>query len=219
MATSAAMAAPKKLLAPMGKKQLFLPNHVITFIRPRPKQPSNHAMFAVPLKWNKFDLRDYLFNVYNVEVRGVRSFINQSAPEKKNQLGKTYRPQSEKMMVAELVKPFVWPAVPGKDAREAWDYEQHLKYKGEEDARRKEYADKMKGRIPLRTEVKIPMDVRDLRKQAQEFLADPGLWEETGVKGGKWKEVETEDSFNFEGGENGELVKGMKEQEKNEGGR
>lgn len=164
-------------------------------------------MFAVPLKWNKFDLRDYLFHVYNVEVRGIRSFINQSEPKRKHDMGKIYRPQAEKFMVAELAKPFVWPKVPGKEDRKDWDHDQFVKYSAEEEKMEKMQRDKMKGKIPLRTQVKMPEDVRGLKEQAQGFLLDPASWEATGVKGGKWKEVEVEDHFNFEAGKEGEATK------------
>ncbi|KAK0627113.1 putative ribosomal protein [Immersiella caudata] len=202
MATSAATKV-YQTLKPVGQKQLFLPNHVVTFVRPRPRQPANHALFKVPLKWNKFDLRDYLFHLYDVEVRGIRSYINQMAPQRKNNAGKWYRPQSEKMMVAELVKPFVWPKAPGVEDRQGFDYELHRKFKGYEEDRVKDMMNEYKGIIPLRSQSKIPADVKGLREQAREFLEQPERWQEEGVKGGKWREVEVDDHFNFEEGGSG----------------
>jgi large subunit ribosomal protein L23 len=189
------------LLKPHQLTTANSPSHVVTFIRPRPKQPANHALFQVPLKWTKFDLRDYLFHLYNVEVRGVRSFINQAAPERKNGVGKWYRPQSEKMMVAELVKPFVWPKVPGVEDREGFDYDLHMKYKGYEAQRQREIKNVEKGVIELRTQTKTPVDVKGLREQAKAALENPERWKAEGVKGGKWREVEVDDHFNFDQGE------------------
>jgi len=203
-------------MQPVGKKQIFLPAHVVTFLRPKPGQPANHALFAVPLKWNKFDLRDYLYHAYGVEVRGVRSFINQKMPERKNGVGKFYRPQPEKRMVAELVKPFVWPKVLPEDERERFDYTQFKNFKGAEDKRIAQHERHISGKIPLRTEQPIPEDMKGLRKQVAEIMADPESWQTKGVKGSKWREIETEteSQFDFEGGEHGELVKHLKEQEK-----
>ena len=186
--------------------QTFSPNHVITFIRPKSKQPNNHAMFSVPLKWNKFDLRDYLFHVYNVEVRGVRAFVNQQQPERRGGTGKWYRPQAEKMMVAELVKPFAWPDAPAKDARAEFDYDQHRKMKVYEKQKMGDHENLQKGKIALRTDTAIPVDRKGLRKQAEAMRAAPEEWESTGVKGGKWKEVETEDSFDFDDPEQMDVV-------------
>jgi len=177
------------------------PNHVITFVRPKANQPPNLATFAVPLKFNKFDLRDYLFHVYGVEVRGVRSFINQMKPERANNgFGKWFRPKSAKMMVAELKKPFVWPERPAEAEREAFDYEAHEKIEKLKRERRVEQDRMYKAEIPLRTQVAVPEDRRGLREQAREFLANPGLWEDApGVARARgrsvWTEVETESDF------------------------
>ncbi|KLU86198.1 hypothetical protein MAPG_05215 [Magnaporthiopsis poae ATCC 64411] len=104
----------------VGKQQIFLPNHVITFISPKPLQPPNLAAFIVPLKFNKLDLRDYLWHAYGVEVRSVRSFISGKPLSKHYESGdgqdpirhQTRRPKSEKKMLAELKVPFVFPSVP-----------------------------------------------------------------------------------------------------------
>lgn len=77
----------------------------------------------MPLSFNKFDFRDYLWNCYNVEVVGVRSFINQQRAKQRSfggsSSGKWYRPRSIKMMIADLKQPFVWPEPP--EDKEPWD--------------------------------------------------------------------------------------------------
>ena len=93
------------------------PNHVITLIPPKwEKQVHDFATFIVPLKFNKLDMRDYLYHVYGVEVKSVRSFINPAGPQQKDEdlhnSGRWYRPLSQKMMKVELVKPFVYPELP-----------------------------------------------------------------------------------------------------------
>ncbi|KAK3943886.1 hypothetical protein QBC46DRAFT_376528 [Diplogelasinospora grovesii] len=183
MASSASEAAARLAKTaqhrfPIGKKQVFLPNQVITFIRPKPKQPPNLASFVVPLRFNKLDLRDYLYHAYNVQVLKVRSFINERAPERRgnNNQGKWYRPQPQKMMVAELTKPFVWPEPVKEDARGDWD---HDIWQRVEKQRKKTLAQQEamgKSDIPLRTDMPTPEARKVLRKQAAEFLADEKQW-------------------------------------------
>lgn len=173
------------------------PNHIITFIRPKPKQPPNLATFVVPLTFNKLDLRDYLFHVYNVKVTGVRSFINEKKPERKNGRGAWYRPRSQKMMIAELVDPFVWPEPPEKtaEARSEFDYDMYLRSEKEREAMVQRQKNQMKSIIPMRDEQKTPKEVRLLRKQANELLSKDASWMGKALLDegeGKWVEVEEE---------------------------
>ncbi|KAK4227836.1 hypothetical protein QBC38DRAFT_443318 [Podospora fimiseda] len=205
---AAARAVPTRMHKKFGKKQVFLPNHVIAFIRPLPKQPPNLASFAVPLKFNKLDLRDYLFHAYNVEVLSVRSFINQSPPQQKyGTHGKWYRPQSKKMMIAELVKPFVWPEVLPESQREGYDYETFKSIQDQRDKHIKRQMDPSD--IPLRTMTAQSKDRKDLRQQAQDFLKRGVEWSNgreqqqeainkfiaAQKEAEKWKEVEGDEGI------------------------
>ena len=166
------------------------PNHVIAFIRPKPKQPPNLATFVVPLQFNKLDLRDYLYHAYNVEVTSVRSFINQPAPRKKfGHTGKWFRPRSQKMMIAELVKPFIWPEAPKEEEREKFDYGIFKKMEAEREKHYKKQMDPAK--IPLRHQLSEPSDRETLRAQATEFL-EKGGWKNGQTPDEQWKEVEEE---------------------------
>jgi large subunit ribosomal protein L23 len=92
---------------------------VLTLLR-TPNNPPTFATFLVPLSLNKLDLRDYLWNCYGVEVKGVRSYIQmqklrQDKPSaKRPKPRKWFRPRSIKKMMAELERPFVWPEMPEK---------------------------------------------------------------------------------------------------------
>ncbi|KAL2258683.1 hypothetical protein VTK26DRAFT_7934 [Humicola hyalothermophila] len=184
--TEAAAQIPRKF----GKKQIFLPNHVIAFIRPKPKQPPNLATFVVPLQFNKLDLRDYLYHAYNVEVTAVRSFINQPAPRQKfGHTGKWYRPRAQKMMIAELVKPFVWPEPPAEEERDAFDHDMFKKMEAEREKHYKRQANP--GTIPLRHPGSESRDRQVLREQAAEFL-EKGGWKNGQTPEETWKEVEKE---------------------------
>ncbi|PGH26981.1 hypothetical protein AJ80_01365 [Polytolypa hystricis UAMH7299] len=97
------------------RKQVFLPEHVITLVR-TPWLPPRFASFWVPLTFNKLDLKDYLKRVYDVDVLNIRSYVQQQIPTRILRNGKAYgpwrRPQSLKRMTVELKDPFVWPAEP-----------------------------------------------------------------------------------------------------------
>lgn len=166
------------------------PNHVVAFIRPKPRQPPNLATFVVPLTFNKLDLRDYLLHAYNVEVTSVRSFINQPTPRQKfGHMGKWYRPRSQKMMIAELVKPFVWPEPPAEKDREAFDHAIFTKMNKEREKHMKRQMDPSD--IPLRTRMAEPKERTTLKEQAEEFLKS-GEWTNGKKEGEKWSEVEKE---------------------------
>jgi large subunit ribosomal protein L23 len=142
----------------------------------------------VPLQFNKLDLRDYLFHAYNVETTSVRSFINQAEPRKKgNHQGSWYRPRAQKMMIAELVKPFVWPEPPAETEREAFDYDMFKKLNK---TRQENMRMQMNpSDIPLRTKVPEPKERKLLKEQAEEFLKS-GEWKSGTAGSTKWTEVE-----------------------------
>ena len=176
------------------------PNHVITFLRPKPNQPANHATFAVPLRFNKLDLRDYLFHVYNVRVTGVRSFINQVPKvDMTGRVPKWSRGTPQKMMIAVLVQPFKWPDVPAKDEREDFDYDLFIKT---DEWTEKTQAEQRRavGRGLLPSREKLPEDRKKLQEQMEGFVKDPTTWKENDrvIKSMPWTEVEKDVDFNFE---------------------
>ncbi|KAL8907336.1 MAG: hypothetical protein Q9207_001454 [Kuettlingeria erythrocarpa] len=62
---------------PRGQKKVYLPNFTLIFLR-TPFAPPNYATFITPLNLNKFDIIDYLYHLYGVEVLSVRSYVQQS---------------------------------------------------------------------------------------------------------------------------------------------
>ncbi|KAK1597391.1 ribosomal protein L23 [Colletotrichum navitas] len=147
----------------LGTKQVFLPNHVVTLIR-KDRAPANWATFNVPLTFTKFDLRDYLWNLYGVEVTAVRSWVKQSPIERKGASAGYYRPQSQKFMTVQMTKAFVWPSPPGDlepwnkklwDAREATSQKQ-----AREDVARQ------LGKLPYPSKDKESAERKKLRREA-----------------------------------------------------
>lgn len=64
----------KPPLFPRGSQR---PNFTLTLLR-TPHAPSHFASFLTPLYFNKLDLKDYLWNLYGLEVLGVRSYVIQA---------------------------------------------------------------------------------------------------------------------------------------------
>jgi large subunit ribosomal protein L23 len=164
---------------------LARPNHIITFIR-KDHQPPTWATFRVPLKFSKFDIRDYLYHLYNVEVKGVRSWVKQ-LPLQRKEFGarQTYRPQPQKFMTVELVKPFVWPEVP--EDTENWNkklWEGREKSREEADAAQKA---KMTGEIELKSTLKQSEDRQALARKAAQLISGELKWENGAKLDEKWE--------------------------------
>ncbi|KAF1956383.1 hypothetical protein CC80DRAFT_446267 [Byssothecium circinans] len=106
-------AAPvtKKIIA-FGSKQIFLPKFTIALVR-TPFLSPYHARFLVPLNFSKYDLRDYLYHVYNIKTHNIRSFVKQMPVRDTRELPRHwFREPSKKYMTVEMEMPFVWPADP-----------------------------------------------------------------------------------------------------------
>ncbi|KAJ5159973.1 54S ribosomal protein [Penicillium canariense] len=120
-------AAKNSFVPPSQRKQVFLPEFVISLVR-TPFLSPRYAQFRVPLNFNKLDLRDYLQNLYGVGVVSVRSYIEQQPITRMTRDGRNIgpwrRPQAQKRMTVELREPFVYPEEP-KDLspweKSSWD--------------------------------------------------------------------------------------------------
>jgi len=109
--------------------------------------------------------------------------------------GPWYRPRSQKMMIAELVKPFVWPEPPAKDAesRSDFDYEMYLRGEKERSKMIQRQKDQAKSVVRMRDQEAIPKDVRLLQEQAGELVNSRTGWVGKALLDegeGKWVEVE-----------------------------
>lgn len=106
------------------------------------------------------------------------------------------------MMVAELKKPFVWPEPAKEEDREAFDYKAFQKVKKAREENEKMQKLKQKGEIEERKAVPTEEHRKLLKKQAEEFLANPLAWDVGGMRKAKgesiWREVETEERFEGE---------------------
>ncbi|CAG8920899.1 unnamed protein product [Penicillium salamii] len=96
-------------------KPVYMPQFRIALVH-NPNNSPKYAQFRVPLSFNKFDLRSYLWNLYGVGVLGIRSYVQAQGITRITRDGKGYgpwrRPKSQKRMTVELKEPFAWPEAP-----------------------------------------------------------------------------------------------------------
>ncbi|KAG9259180.1 uncharacterized protein F5Z01DRAFT_669904 [Emericellopsis atlantica] len=164
----------------LGKKEVYMPSHLVTLLR-RKKMHPNEAFFQVPLTFTKFDLRDYLWNLYNVEVTRVGVMVKQQSLIHRTGLQSVYRPQPYKFMTVQLAKPFQWPELPNNpDAfmKELFDRRDEAAYKNRQLSRSIGI-----GEIPSKAVVENgkpkpdDKDRAELRKSAQDILMGKTKWQ------------------------------------------
>ncbi|KAF2422376.1 hypothetical protein EJ08DRAFT_682694 [Tothia fuscella] len=182
MATKTASNLALRPHFPKGRKEIYLPSFVLTFLR-TPFLPATYAKFQVPLSFSKLDIRDYLFHAYNVRVLRVRSFVEQQKMVT-GQRNQKSRPKAIKRMTVEMDKPFVWPEEP--EEWDDWDKKTH-------DAAN-EHSDtaNYKSTVSATTMAsKKPAGRESIAKQAKRLLEGKEKWKPTWEALGK--EGETDD--------------------------
>ncbi|OHE93952.1 ribosomal protein L23 [Colletotrichum orchidophilum] len=170
----------------LGTKAVFLPNHVVTFVR-KDRSPPNWATFNVPLTFTKFDMRDYLWNLYGVETTAVRSQVKQSAIERRATGSGYFRPQSTKVMTVQLTKPFVWPTPP--EDLEPWNKKL---WEAREGTSREQYRADIKkqlGKLAYPSKDQESAERKNLRRQANKLLKIKGEWKNEVQLDSKWDQI------------------------------
>ncbi|EEY14789.1 conserved hypothetical protein [Verticillium alfalfae VaMs.102] len=183
------MSQPAQALAKapfrLGKKNVFLPNHVITFHR-KDHNPPNWATFEVPLRFNKFDIRDYLWNLYGVETTAVRSWVKMPPVERKlDGRGAAYHPKSIKFMTVELTRPFVWPEVP--EDLEPWNkklWDAREKRQADQNITRNEQAS---GKLKYPSKEPMTSHRKAVKERAEMLLKGQAEWKTDAVLDEKWE--------------------------------
>ncbi|KAI1083493.1 ribosomal protein L23-domain-containing protein [Whalleya microplaca] len=156
-----------------GTKQVFLPDHIITFLRPKDARTPQFATFKVPLTFNKLDMRDYLLHAYNVQVTAVRSQLRQQKPRRSKFHHRIFRPPPIKSMTVELVQPFVWPAAPADLA--PWNPPaMQRRIQTQDQLQKLQKTQQKTGHIAMRDEIGANTSRRALREEAKRLLVEGG---------------------------------------------
>lgn len=163
------------------------PEHVLIFLR-KDHLPPNEACFQVPLRWTKFDLRDYLWNLYNVEVKKVRSYVKEMPLARRPGAAQAwYRPQSKKIMTVELSKPFQWPEVPAD--LEPWNKELFDQREEKMDEQRKMQKDRHDMSLPMKSREPLTESRKELSKLAKQMLSGEVEWSNNVTLDPKWDKI------------------------------
>lgn len=95
--------------------RLISPEFRVALVR-TPNLTPRYAQFRVPLNFNKFDLRSYLWHLYGVGTLSIRSYVQAQPITRISRDNKGFgpwrRPKSQKRMTVELKEPFVYPQEP-----------------------------------------------------------------------------------------------------------
>ncbi|KAJ5713335.1 54S ribosomal protein [Penicillium malachiteum] len=165
----------RQYLPASERKQVYLPSFTIALAR-TPFLSPRYAQFHVPLNFNKLDMRDYLKNLYNVNVIKIRSYIEQQPITRVTRdgrtLGKWRRPKSEKRMTVELREPFIWPEEPEdltKWEKDSWTSTVKAQHEAQKEGAQKGHAAEEPDK-ELR---------KAYEKQAEELKQDKESWQPT----------------------------------------
>ena len=96
--------------------------------------------------------------------------------QKHGEFGNWRRPKSQKMMIAELVKPFVWPKPPAEDARDAFDYSTWQKQKKAEDDQERLHTVRAAGEVLMPSQMPPGKDGKAIKAQQNKFLSGEETW-------------------------------------------
>ncbi|KAK9452086.1 mitochondrial 54S ribosomal protein uL23m [Limtongia smithiae] len=87
----------------LGHNEIHFPSASITLLRPFSSDYNPYrARFRVPSNFNKFDLRDYLHNIYGLTVKKVYSSLVEDRASR----------TMTKFMTVEMDEPFMYPKYP-----------------------------------------------------------------------------------------------------------
>ncbi|CCU74348.1 mitochondrial ribosomal protein L23 [Blumeria hordei DH14] len=151
----------------MANLQNYRPDFTITLLN-TPNSPPTFASFVVPLKFNKLDMRDYLWNMYNIRCLDVRSFIIQQKlqfdrPGALRPRREPFRPRSIKRMTIEMEKGFVWPKMGDLSQ---WDHETFLASEKEQEEFQNDRQPSAR-QNPSKERESLAQQARELIKQSQ----------------------------------------------------
>ncbi|XP_043915566.1 39S ribosomal protein L23, mitochondrial-like [Protopterus annectens] len=144
-----------KVLYPLyqrGNPQLriFRTNFFLTLVRPGKEQPPDTVQFRIPMEMSKFDVKNYLGSIYNVQVADVRTRIQYGTNRKRNHLNQKVKTPDYKVAYVQLSKgqTFEFPDLfPQKDHTPKPDSMEDIQRKFLEDEQQRQKMDPRRGGV------------------------------------------------------------------------
>lgn len=141
----------------------------------------------MPLRFTKFDLRDYLWHLYGVESLSVRSYVRLQPLQRRYPTSRRmYRPQSRKFMMVQMPDPFAFPEIP--EDLEPWSKKLWDQREQAADREREAVRARAKQEIPLESEKLPGKEAKSIREMARKLLSGEARWENGRVLDSKWSE-------------------------------
>jgi large subunit ribosomal protein L23 len=165
-------------------------------IENKPNIGPEYATFHVPLRFTKFDLRDYLWHLYGVDTLKVHSWVKALPARRKwekagdkDGIGPWVTPKPHKFMMAHLAAPFIFPEPPTD--KEPFDHAIAENARREREARDKtiKMLSDHRGRTMLRDEDNAPRWRIHLAKEARSYLSGEKKWENLIELDPRWEEL------------------------------
>ncbi|XP_030747214.1 probable 39S ribosomal protein L23, mitochondrial [Sitophilus oryzae] len=109
--------------------RVFLPNFWMKLIKPPHEQPPNIVQFACSMEMTKYDIKNYLEKIYNVDVVHVRTRIGLGKTKRDPGLGYVVKADDTKYAYVTLPKDqeFKFPDLFPKVSTVEEDYEKTIK--------------------------------------------------------------------------------------------
>lgn len=92
----------------IGGNEVYFPWSPVTLLKPSARMTPFQAQFQVPRSFSKLDLRDYLWNLYDLRALRITTQIKWSQWTRSR--GSRFRTPQKKKMIIDMESPFVWPA-------------------------------------------------------------------------------------------------------------
>ncbi|XP_034071771.1 39S ribosomal protein L23, mitochondrial [Gymnodraco acuticeps] len=136
----------------LGNPQLriFRPNWFLTLVRPGKEQPPDTVQFRTPMEMTKYDIKNYLENIYNVPVGAVRTRIQFGSNKKRNHLNQKIKQPDYKVAYVQLAQgqTFSFPDVfPEKDKTPEEGSMEEMEQKFMEDEKQRQKLDPRRGGV------------------------------------------------------------------------
>lgn len=93
-----------------GGTKVYIPHATITLLPNLPNMSPYYARFKVPRNFNKLDLKDYLYNLYDLKVFDIRSSLTRRKFLPSENSRGHFLSSQDKIMIVKMEKPFIWPA-------------------------------------------------------------------------------------------------------------
>jgi large subunit ribosomal protein L23 len=93
------------------QRGVVLPNETFKLMHPSEFTPENEVHFKVPIYYNKYQIKNYLEQIYNVKVLSVHTMVNLGKTKRLPHKVKTYKQRDWKKAMVQIQGGFKYPTI------------------------------------------------------------------------------------------------------------